>query len=522
MYLLELVHNIALVVALSAIFPLVARRWGVQRITTRVASGVLFGAVVLTGMLTPVDLGAGVVFDGRTVVLCAAGVLGGPVVAGIAAFIAIAYRIVIGGGGVYTGVATIVSSAAMGVAFYYARRRDPRIVTPARLYGLGLAVHIVMVGLMSGLPGGLGSAAIEGVVGIVLTLYPIATAVVCWILLQEEGRLASAEALARSEEQLKLAIEASDLGLWDWDLVTGEVRINDRWAGMLGYSVKDLAPVTYETWRALVHPDDLADAEAREDRHIAGVTPFYGRHIRLRHRTGRWVWVSSRGKITKRDGAGKPLRMTGTHVDITAQKSVECALYESKEKLERMVLDVAATMGKIVEARDPYTQGHQQRVAKLARAIAEEMRLSANEVDGIEMAGLLHDIGKLTVPAEILTKPGVLSPAEFALIKEHPAQGFSILRDIAFPWPIAEMVLQHHERIDGSGYPAGMVGADILPAARILAVADTVEAMASHRPYRPSKGIEAALAEVTGHPQHYDVEAAAACMRLFESGRIPL
>jgi len=187
-----------------------------------------------------------------------------------------------------------------------------------------------------------------------------------------------------------------------------------------------------------------------------------------------------------------------------------------------MVRDVAEAMGRVVEARDPYTQGHEQRVARLARQIAERMGLGADEVDGIEMAGLLHDVGKLHVPAEILTKPGMISAMEFALIKEHPQQGHDILMGIAFPWGIADMVLQHHERQDGSGYPSGLVGDEISTAARILAVADVVEAMASHRPYRPSLGLDAAIAEVRDNTVKYDADVVSACVELHELGLIEL
>jgi len=242
----------------------------------------------------------------------------------------------------------------------------------------------------------------------------------------------------------------------------------------------------------------------------------------MRHKDGHWVWVIASGRVTERDALGEPVRMTGTHTDITGRKDAELALLRGRDDMEQMVLDVAQAMGRIVEARDPYTQGHQQRVAALARSIAKRMGMSEAAADEVEMAGLLHDVGKLRVPAEILTKPGVLSAAEVALIREHPLRGYEILKDIAFPWPVAAIVLQHHERLDGTGYPNGLAGADITTSARILAVADVVEAMASHRPYRPSLGLEAAMAEVRGFPAKYDRDVVAACVELREAGLIDL
>lgn len=185
----------------------------------------------------------------------------------------------------------------------------------------------------------------------------------------------------------------------------------------------------------------------------------------------------------------------------------------------RMQAGMKATIGALsgaVEARDAYTAGHQLRVANLAAAIAGEMGLSTDRIEAILIAGQLHDIGKISVPAEFLSKPSRLTKGEFEVVKGHVEAGYEILKDIQFPWPIADMVRQHHERLDGSGYPLGLKGDAILPEAKILAVADVVEAMGTHRPYRPSRGIEAALAEiVAGKGRLFDAAVVEACLRLF-------
>ncbi|MGJ0483946.1 MAG: HD-GYP domain-containing protein [Methylomicrobium sp.] len=169
-----------------------------------------------------------------------------------------------------------------------------------------------------------------------------------------------------------------------------------------------------------------------------------------------------------------------------------------------------------VETADPYTAGHGRRVAKLAVAIAQEMRLPNDQIEGIRVAATVHDLGKLQIPAEIVSKADTLSDTEFTFIKTHPLKGYNLLKDIDFPWPIAEIVLQHHERLDGSGYPNGLKGKRILLEARVIAVADTVDAMASPRPYKSSVGIAEALDEITaGSGEHYDSKAVAACVRLF-------
>ncbi len=190
------------------------------------------------------------------------------------------------------------------------------------------------------------------------------------------------------------------------------------------------------------------------------------------------------------------------------------------EKIEKALETTIQTLGLTTEMRDPYTAGHQRRVADLACAIAKEMRIDAQAIRGIRAAGLVHDIGKLSVPAEILSKPSALTPLEFSLVKAHAQTGYDILKGIVFPWPVAEMVLQHHERLDGSGYPQGLSGDAIVLGARILAVADVVEAMASHRPYRAALGIDKALGEIArGAGTVYDAQATSACLRLFAERR---
>jgi putative nucleotidyltransferase with HDIG domain len=207
-----------------------------------------------------------------------------------------------------------------------------------------------------------------------------------------------------------------------------------------------------------------------------------------------------------------------SHVQYTSQKRREAEekLQETLESLKRAVGTTIQVLVSALESRDPYTAGHQSRVANLACAIATEMGLSKDKIDGIRMAGIIHDIGKLSIPSEILTKPTKLTEIEYSLIKEHCRSGYEILKDVESPWPLAEIVYQHHERMNGSGYPRNLKGDEILMEARILAVADVVEAMASHRPYRPALGIEAALDEIIKNKGiFYDDAVTGACLKLF-------
>lgn len=199
-------------------------------------------------------------------------------------------------------------------------------------------------------------------------------------------------------------------------------------------------------------------------------------------------------------------------------EQLRCEIIEHKrteEVLRKTMKGTIQAMALAAEIRDPYTAGHQRKVSQLACAIAREMGLSGEQIEGIRLAGLVHDLGKISVPAEILSKPGELSKIEFGLIENHPQIGHDILKTVEFPWPITNIVFQHQERIDGSGYPQGLSGEDILLEAKIVAVADVVEAMSSHRPYRPALGIAKAIEEISqSKGVLYDFEVVDVCVKL--------
>jgi HD-GYP domain-containing protein (c-di-GMP phosphodiesterase class II) len=209
-------------------------------------------------------------------------------------------------------------------------------------------------------------------------------------------------------------------------------------------------------------------------------------------------------------------RIAELEASETERKRVEQELQHTLHNLPKAMGATIQAMALAVETKDPYTAGHQRRATNLACAIAKEMGLSKGQIDGIRMAGAIHDLGKISVPSEILSKPGRLTEIEFNLVKTHPQVGCDILKRIEFPWSIVQIVLQHHERMDGSGYPKGLVGEEILLEARILAVADVVGAMSSHRPYRPALGIDKALEEISrNRGVVYDPKAVDACLKVF-------
>jgi putative two-component system response regulator len=192
---------------------------------------------------------------------------------------------------------------------------------------------------------------------------------------------------------------------------------------------------------------------------------------------------------------------------------------EPEGKISTIGMETVEALAVMAEMRDPYTAGHQRRVSELAKAIAEEMKLTHDQIIAVRLAGIIHDIGKVRVPAEILTNPGRLTESEFDIIKTHPKVGFDIVRNIELPWPISRIIHEHHERNDGSGYPAALHDKDIAMESKILAVADVIEAMASHRPYRPALGLEQALSEITSKRNVYEPAVVRACINLFQDKR---
>ena len=290
------------------------------------------------------------------------------------------------------------------------------------------------------------------------------------------------------------------------------IRFNRAGENLLGLSRDDvLGKNDYDFF-----PKEQADSFTEKDRevlHGKELVDIPEEPIQTRNKGERTLHTK---KVPILSAEGEPEYLLGISEDITERKRTEEELHRTLESLRKAFGAIIQVMVSAVETRDPYTAGHQLRSADLARSIATEMGLSQDKIDGLRMACSIHDIGKLSIPAEILSKPTKLSEIEFSMIKEHPQRGYDILKDVESPWPMAEMVYQHHERMNGSGYPRGLKGDDILIEARILAVADVVEAMASHRPYRPALGLDAALEEIENNRGTlYDNAVVESCLRLF-------
>ncbi len=315
-------------------------------------------------------------------------------------------------------------------------------------------------------------------------------------------------ALEESEEKYRTLVEHSSDGIFIY-ANNSFMFVNDQLCRITDYSKDEL----YDTspWK-IIYPNDRDKVKDIDLRRKMGedVPKAYDVRIVTRHGDIRYCEFA----VTRIIYKGEEANLVSVR-NITDRKQMEDELQQSLVKLEKTIQNTLQAMAKIQEARDPYTTGHQLRVAALAQEIAKEMYLPEEWIRGIHVAALIHDIGKIYVPAEILSRPSKLTTSEFALVKTHPSVGHDILKTIEFPWPIADVVLQHHERLDGSGYPRGLRSGDILLEAQILAVADVVEAMSSHRPYRPAHSLETTLEEISKYKGRlYEPDVVDSCLWL--------
>ncbi|HEY5548943.1 MAG TPA: PAS domain S-box protein, partial [Coriobacteriia bacterium] len=321
--------------------------------------------------------------------------------------------------------------------------------------------------------------------------------------------------LFASREQLRATVERAAVGIARLSLDGRWLDANECLCKMLGYSHDELVGMAFSE---ITMPETVDRDLEGLGKLVRGEIEQYNCEKRYRTKDGHIVWGDV-FSVVARDEEGKPAYLVAVTQDITGRKEAEKLAVRQAEHIERTLTSVVDIASSIVELRDPYTAGHQRRVSELAVRMAEGLGMSGHEIDDIRVAGLLHDMGKAGIPTEILSKPGELSPIEFTLIQGHAEAGYRLAVSANMAEPIADMIYQHHERCDGSGYPRGLTGDQTLLGAKVLAVADVVEAMMSHRPYRPALGIEQALAEIErGAGRLYDAEVSKVCVALVRGG----
>lgn len=332
--------------------------------------------------------------------------------------------------------------------------------------------------------------------------------------------------LMKQDELYRILFEKSEDGMWIQS-ASRLVLCNQSAAQQLGYD----SPCELEN----LHPADISPPIQPDGTRSADkANEMIATALEKGHHRFQWAHLKKDGSEITIEVTLTSIEYQGKHAfhvvwrDISKRLSDEQKL---KLRLEKTALaseyaldaltKTVSVLAAAVELRDPYTAGHQMKVARMAVQIANELALEPDVIAGLRLAASVHDVGKISVPAEILTKPGRLTVPEFEIIKEHPVTGANLVRDVDFEWPVSDIILQHHERLDGSGYPYGLRGNEILMEARIIAVADTVDAMASHRPYRPALALETAVDEInSGSGVRYDTSVVRACVDLIERGEV--
>lgn len=323
------------------------------------------------------------------------------------------------------------------------------------------------------------------------------------------------KALYESQKTLTEAQKITRLGNWDWNIKTNELSWSDEVYTIFGLKPKEF-DATYETFIELVHPADRKMVNETVSLCLKHKRPYEIDH-RIVLPNGKIRFIHESAKVI-RDKDHKPCHMIGTALDITKTKRSEQALYQAKQDIEKTLLQTINIVTLTLEKRDPYTAGHQLRVAALSKKLAQKLKLSEKEIEAIELGATIHDLGKIQIPSEILSRPGKLLPEEMELLKTHCNVGAEIIKHIGFESHIPyNIVLQHHERLNGSGYPNQLKRKQLPIESRIVAVADVVEAMSSHRPYRPAYPIKIALEEIIKNKNKlYDANVVDACVELFE------
>jgi PAS domain S-box-containing protein/putative nucleotidyltransferase with HDIG domain len=327
---------------------------------------------------------------------------------------------------------------------------------------------------------------------------------------RETARRRAEEALRTAEDQFRSLVEQSIAGI---DIIQDGAfaYVNPRFAEILGYGSP--AELIGRDPLSIVAEADRSVVAENIRRRVEGEVPSLAYNFTAQRKDGALIDVGAHG--ARASYRGRPA-IIGLMQDISEKKRAEELIQSYIVQLENTFMRTVELATTLSEIRDPYTAGHERRVGAIAAAIGAELGFDAHRVDGLRVTGYLHDIGKISIPTEILSKPGKLSAAELMLIKGHAQASYDILKKVEFPWPVADVALQHHERMDGGGYPQGLKGETILLEARIMAAADVIEAMSSHRPYRPGLGIDKALAEIErGRGIAYDTNVVDACLRVF-------
>ena len=320
---IDLIYNLALLIALSVVSGFVDMRWKRSTRPGALLQGVVFGSAAMIGMVRPFVMGPGLIFDGRSVMISLGGLFFGPWAAGVACGMTIPLRVFQGGSGAGMGVMVMLVSAGIGIGFHQSRRGKAGEFSAVELMLFGLLVHLGMLAMTVFLPAGMALPVLKHISLPVMLIYPLATVLIGKILSDQAAQDRLLKTLREERARLAGILTGTHAGTWEWNVQTGSLVVNARWAEIMGYALAEISPVSIETWRKFTHPDDLKASDQLLERHFRGELDSYELELRMRHKDGSWVWILDRGRVTSLTKAGQPLLMMGTHQDITARKQAE-------------------------------------------------------------------------------------------------------------------------------------------------------------------------------------------------------
>ncbi|WP_461206218.1 HD domain-containing phosphohydrolase [Clostridium sp. DL1XJH146] len=315
--------------------------------------------------------------------------------------------------------------------------------------------------------------------------------------------------LKKAERILEVYSEFGQIGIWYCDKITKEEEVSEEWAAMIGYTFEELNPMNDDIFHSLIHPDDIGIIIEESNQLYSGKVKEYNCEFKIKHKDGYYIWVLSKAKIFSWE-EGSPRLIVGTHINIDKQK-------KALEKIISQNHAIINTLSKVVEYKDEYTKNHMDNVAELAVNIGVEVGMGDEDLNNLWLSGKVHDLGKIKLPTDILNKPGKLNQEEYELAKTHSSVGHELLEVFDFGFPLETIVQQHHERLDGSGYPLGLKGEDISYNAQIIAVADIADAMLSDRVYRSGIPKKQVIEELVSYKDiYYKSEIIDACIKVIK------
>lgn len=470
--LIELIKATALLLSLCLLQSFALRFINKNELTKQIVTGGIFGGICIIGMILPIEVIPGVIFDPRTVVLSMAGLFGGPVVSAIAAALAGAYRLFLGGGGVYVGVAVVIASTCLGLGYRYCVHKDLMKVNIVQLLLFGLLLHVIEVLLFTQLPADVLERVMSTIALPIILIFTPATVLLGMLLKDVEDRFNTEQALSKTLDDFDRNVIFSKTDL------TGKItHASKAFCEISGFELAELVGQLHNIVR---HPDTPSSLFEDLWKTIKQKKPF---HIVLKNRKkcGDSYWVDSQIE-PEFDSDGKHIGYIATRFDITDRKEVE-QLHEEIAETQR---EVIFRMGEIGETRSKETGNHVRRVAEYSKLLALYSGLSEDEAELIKQASPMHDIGKVGIPDAILNKPGKLDAEEWIIMQTHAQIGHDMLMDSSRPLLKAAAIVayEHHEKYDGSGYPQGLSGENIHLYGRITAVADVFDALGSDRCYK--------------------------------------